>query len=132
MADVGLVGVPTFDQLEIVRTGIITFPALAVSNPGAGNYDSGTAVTQIDHNLGYTPIVIASLLNNNIYYPMPFVNFTGGAGTANRWYQLNVYAVGEISIYASIEVTVTGQTWNSSASDFSAKYYLLRSSAKPR
>lgn len=128
MADISLLSNPTFEQFEIVKAGIATFPTLSLSNPGAGNYLGGEGQTIIAHNLGYTPPFIGFLQITSVTpiknYPLPFSFLAGSAATAS-WevYQMycdatNIYLLSDLLVYANAR-TIGG-------SDHTLKYYLLR------
>jgi len=113
MTTPALQGIPQFDQLEIVRSGVATFANIPA---GAG----ATGVT-VNHNLGFTPIVIASAgttISNN---PLPYINLSGSSSLAVA---LIIY----VSVLNTLNVTFTWQQDSTGSAVTAPKvnYYLCR------
>lgn len=89
MTDVVLTGVPSFDKLEIVKTGQVV-----VIKP-AGQFSGTTVVT---HNLGYKPIVMAFSGDEGGTALPDFTIFTNGTDSGKIWRLIYYSQVTETSV----------------------------------
>lgn len=118
-------GVPSFNRLEIVKTGVSVTPTYSL-NTGGANYDQDDMTSVVvPHNLGYRPLLIAFLDINGFYLQLPWViTDTTSGGFITRQY---FATVDETNIY------IDGQAWgynsNSSGAAHNIRYYLLRERA---
>lgn len=105
---------PASNEFEIVGKGIVT----EASAPTAGNSE----VTEVDHNLGYVPLIIAfaTTVSENAYVPLPSFS-TDSGGNIDQW--LSVGSITSTTIFfVHSERTTDGEV-------FSYRYYLLRERA---
>lgn len=114
--DIQLSGAPEFDQLELLKTGLVTLPAIT-----APPQETTVVLT---HNLGYRPIVIASVLNTSgNEAPLPFlVAAVGGGSDGSVVSNIYVYPVTETDVTFVRDVPGIG----SAAPALQVRYYLLR------
>ncbi len=113
------------NSFVIVQSGTTTIPAITVGAPGAGQYGSGSQGVTINHNLGFVPIVMASVLYGSTYVTIPYTTTSNTATTAiwyNFWSSVDST---QVSFVANV------LSYNSAASNASlpVKYYLLRQTA---
>lgn len=113
---------------KIVDSGTIVSPAISVSNPGAGNFDSGSATTTVSHSLGYIPAVIGYITGGaSTYFPLPF-HSVSGASTSCRWFTLYTIA-SDTDVVFQIDVTVYNQAFSLTGGEYTLNFYLLQESA---
>lgn len=118
------------DQFEVIKSGNTFFPALSVSNPGAGLYGTGSATTTIAHNLGYTPVILAfaQIVSSGKSYPVP-LSIYSGSGATGLFHNFECYA-DATNFYLFCNPIVYGQTVSIAAIDYQCQYYLLKEKTK--
>lgn len=113
---------------KIVKSGTLRSPALSLSDPGVGVFDTTAAASSVPHDLGYIPAIISYVFQpGQTYEPMPF-NSSNGAGNAARWYTMTS-VVSVVEVYFRIEALVFHQSFSIAEGDFTMKYYLLQETA---
>lgn len=120
-----LIGLPLFDDLQIIKTGVINNTPISISSPGAGNYDFDEVEDTVSHDLGYTPIVMGFLDFDGSYHAMPLVNMAGASAQA-EWSVFELYADDtSVRLYSSLKVYGIA----SSTSQYNIRYFLMRERA---
>lgn len=121
---------PGFRIFEIIKTGVVTQPALSVSS-SAGNWASDSSTTQVQHGLGYKPIVFAYWTNDlsggGFSSALPRIFHSGSGAT---WGMSSIRILAS-NTYVNFEsrVSVYGNT-SSSIVEGTITYYLLRESVR--
>ena len=123
--DASLTGIPEFDSIELIKTGIINAAASTLTSGGAGVWSFDTQSVTVNHNLGYTPILLAYIggFINNGFVPIPFTVMTSSSSTAVAW--IEYYPLVDstsITIYTKSQ----GLAYTGTAASIPIKYYLLR------
>lgn len=120
------------DTFEIVRTGHGAFPALSVPGLGAGQYNSGEAVTTIAHGLGYTPALFVNIavasgsLTQGL--PCPYLN-NNLATSAGIWGILQAYA-DQNNVYLLSDLMTYNANGVVAANFYIAEFFLLKERIK--
>jgi len=118
MPDTPLQSIEAFDNLEVIKTGVVP-----VSKPVSTQAANGT----VTHSLGYTPICIAFVeFSSTSRAPVPYVQAQLATGILDI---LCTMAITDTDLQFSI-VTVTASSFYASQLDYSFRYYLLRQRAK--
>lgn len=117
--DTSLTGLPTFDHLEIIKTGTGIIPAV-------GAFDHSEL--HITHNLGFKPIVIAYTDYFNEITPLPGSPLGSHIQGGDGFVRFQTW----VSIYVT-DAFLTFSHWNAleaaGVGALRVKYYLLRSRA---
>lgn len=113
MADTALQGIPKFDNLEVVKTGIAT----------VGTANDGTTTTEtVPHNLGYAPAVLAfvEFSSTGILLPLPLINIESSGTDAGKVYSMISCATDSTNLYIYNQSQLQGTAGGP------VRYYLLK------
>ncbi len=118
--DVSQLAIPTFEDFEIIKSGLLT-----VSYPASGLQ----AVGNVTHNLGFVPAYLLYVKIGSSFYPTPFpvyITSGGNAGKLDTYY--DAYST-ITDFYCRVTVMTISPVY---ATNFSTtfKYFLLRNIAK--
>ena len=121
------------DVFKIVKTGTLFLPHCSYTQTGTNQWLSGFNSSQVAHNLGFTPIIIAvTATSYGQYFPIPYTS--GGVGSFNNvsWESVSVSTDGT-NVYAQVDATgfsgTLAGTFTFSSNDYTIKYYLLQETA---
>lgn len=130
--DQSLLGVPQFDQLEVVKVGTLSI-SKGVNLSGAS--------TTITHGLGFVPIAQVYwtyLDSSNVshYSQLPYTGVWSGtgviAGKVAQFFQVEVTDQTLYVYYGSPQYDAANQnSFYTEAVDYEFKYFLFRSTAQP-
>lgn len=122
---------PGFRTFEIVKTGVVTQPALSVSS-SAGNWTTDSDTTQVSHGLGYKPLVMAYWTNevsgSGVSSQLPRVFFGGSTGATWGIQGIRILVNNSVVLFES-RVSAYGNT-SSGIVEGVITYYLLRESVR--
>lgn len=122
-----------FNLFKIVGSGELTVPQMSTTLFSTNTYTDSKSSSQINHNLSFTPAVIAFMGVGSTYTLMPF-SFTsaGGTGGGIATYSWTVYST-DTYVQAFGYATEFGASWSggtdANKSARSIKYYLLQETA---
>lgn len=126
--DIKLTGVPDFSKLELVKVGNVSTIQYDSANPGAGNFNAEDGViATVNHNLGYTPIMLAYLEDSDTFFQLPYEIYGDNGGTQAYWVGITPQ-VDSTSLIIEADVMVYGAAITIGAG-FNIKYFLLKYTA---
>jgi hypothetical protein len=116
---------------EIVKSGNGFFPALTISNPGAGLYNYGTATTTVAHGLGFVPTILGYItdVSTGKNYIAPHTPYSVPSASTAAWYNMQIYG-DKTNLYIFSWLTVYGASFSIAASAYQYQFYLLRDKGK--
>lgn len=117
---VNIVGVPKFDNLELVKTG-----STVISKP---ENDTGSSVI-VAHNLGYKPVIFAYLdFGEFERHPLPFLEISNtGSDSGKIQVLIDVTLSTENEMYFGLQApNWAANGWYLGSFDVDITYYLCR------
>lgn len=130
MSEVKLTSVPTFNDLEIIKSGSTTVISPEATQSGSGCVTEDATVI-INHNLGYIPIILAYVDFLGTFISL---NYTLPTSSANSITHEFVYGYSDnttISFVAGVTIMrIAAGTTSIGSTEYPIKYYLMRERAR--